>query len=79
MFYQKSIIFVVFFILFLVIKTLERYLDPEPDPYPDSIEMLDSDPDSMNPDSQHCPPPPTYFGTGLPFPLYLSVSCLLTF
>jgi hypothetical protein len=30
----------------LVIKTL--------DPDPDSLEMLDLDPDSMNPDPQHC-------------------------
>jgi hypothetical protein len=32
---------------FLVIKTLDPYPDP------DSLEMLDPDPDSMNPDPQH--------------------------
>jgi hypothetical protein len=26
---------------------------PEPDPYPDSLEMLEPDPDSMDPDLQH--------------------------
>jgi hypothetical protein len=35
-----------YFVHFLVIKTLD----------PDSLEMLDSDPDSMNPDPQHCFP-----------------------
>ncbi len=35
---------------FFVTKTL----DPDPYPGPDSLEMLDLDPDSMNPDPQHC-------------------------
>jgi hypothetical protein len=35
------------FLKFLVIKTLEQ----EPDPYP--LEMLDPDPNSLNPDPQH--------------------------
>ncbi len=39
-------------IQFLVIKTL----DPEPDP--DSLEILDRDPNSMNPDPQHWDPGP---------------------
>ncbi len=38
------------FFQFLVIKTLD--LDPDLD----SLEMLGPDPDSMNPDSQHCLP-----------------------
>jgi hypothetical protein len=39
----------------LVIKTPDPEADPEADPYPDpdSLEMLDLDPDSMNPDQQH--------------------------
>jgi hypothetical protein len=39
----------------LVIKTLNPNPDPEPDPKPepDSLEMLNPDPDSMNPDL-HC-------------------------
>jgi hypothetical protein len=47
MFEQKSfaIFSAVFFLHFLVIKTL--------DPDLDSHQMLDPDPDSMNPDPQH--------------------------
>ncbi len=43
----------------MVIKTLNPNPDPEPDPKldpkpePDSLEMLNADPDSMNPDL-HC-------------------------
>jgi hypothetical protein len=39
---------------FLVIETPDLY--PYPDPYlgPDSLEMPDPDPNSMNPDPQHC-------------------------
>ncbi len=67
----------VFFLQLLIIKTL--------DPYPDSLEMLDPDPDSMNPDPQHClsvgntsdsPPPlppctPTSSMLHLPSPLFV--------
>ncbi len=35
----------------LFVKTLD--LEPDPYPDPDSLEMLDPDPDSMNPDPQH--------------------------
>jgi hypothetical protein len=45
----KIIIFFSFFLLqFLVIKSLDPNLEQ------DSLEMLDPDPDLMNPDPQHC-------------------------
>jgi hypothetical protein len=56
----------------LVIKTL----DLDSDPFPDSLEMLDMDLNSMNPDPQHCSPPPpeTEYRTNLWKPLELSMS-----
>jgi hypothetical protein len=36
-------------------QTRDPYPDAESDLYPDSFEMLDPDPDSINPDLQHCP------------------------
>ncbi len=38
-----------FFLDFLVIKTM----DSDPEPNPDSLEILDPDSESMNPDPQH--------------------------
>jgi hypothetical protein len=44
---QKRYFFQLIFFQFLVIKTLDQDLDP------DSLEQLDPDPESMNPDPQH--------------------------
>jgi hypothetical protein len=45
----------------LVIKTLDPYPDAAPAPDPDSLEMLDPDPYSMNPDLVEVLDEKTYF------------------
>jgi hypothetical protein len=47
---QEDKNFKLYFFNFLVIKTL----DPDPEPDLDSLEMLDPDPDLINPDPRHC-------------------------